>query len=90
MAYVPGSPARIAGGITNSVPGIWVFKNTDSDATVYAANYISDGQTLGMKIGDVVFYIKTDTPTGYIHMVVSNGTGKSVNLSATSAPALTI
>lgn len=90
MAYVPGSPARIAGGITNSVPGVWVFKNTDTDATVYAANYISDGQTLGMKIGDIVIYVLTTTPIGYIHMVVSLGTGKSVNLSATSVPVLQI
>lgn len=82
MSYVPLSPALIAGGITKSVPKIWVLLDTAADATVSAAGYISDAQSLGMTVGDIVLYFKTDTAALYIHAVTAvSSTGATLTLS---------
>lgn len=87
MAYTKGSVALVTQQIDNTnVPKVWVLAGTDSDATVLAAGYISDAQNLGMKVGDIVFYILTSTPALYVHIVTAvASTGATLGSSPSTA-----
>lgn len=69
MAYALLSLKLMTASIENAVPNRWSLSGTDSDATVLAAGYISDGKALGVKVGDIVEYLLTTTPAIYTHIV---------------------
>ena len=88
MAYTPATnaPNKLVDGTIDGTggPTIWSLNGGgDSDATIKAAGYISDGVTRGMVVGDIV---NVNVPgTGvYIHFVLSV-TGNAVNLNQTPA-----
>ncbi len=88
MAYSTSAPpSLIAERIGNNAAALWVYSNTDTNATVYGAGYITNGSALGMKKGDIVFYSKTDTPTLAILIVTSVTAGGAANLGGTPATA---
>jgi hypothetical protein len=43
--------------------GLWIYVSADAHATVDATDYFSNGEALGMKVGDAVIVIYT---TGYL------------------------
>lgn len=67
MGYSTATPPRLLtesiGGIT---PNRWAYANTDAATAVYAAGYFTNALALGMKKGDILEYLKTDTPAAYI------------------------
>lgn len=74
MAYTLKSLRQVQfGAIGGKYPSRWALSSADtggdSDATVLAAGYISDGQALGVKVGDIVEYLLIATPELYIHVV---------------------
>lgn len=73
MSYTLGSLRLVTQSISNKYPARWALSSADtggdSDATVLAAGYISDGQKLGVKKGDIVEYSLIATPAIYIHVV---------------------
>lgn len=72
MAYSTSSPpVLLSQGISNSVPRIWIYSNTDADTTVDDAGYITNAQALGMKVNDLLLYCKTDTPAWYTLIVTA-------------------
>ena len=72
MAYATSNPPKL---VVQSVGGsgvsIWTYASTDAAATVDAANYITNGGSLGLKIGDIMFA----TDTVFYLIVLSGGTG---------------
>lgn len=70
MAYATTNPPAM---LTNRVGGsgaLWMYRSTDPSGDVDASNYFSNGEELGMKTGDVVFVVDTDTSnTLTIHSV---------------------
>jgi len=44
----------VSGSISG--PNIWIYHDADIDADVDEADYFSDGDALGMKIGDMLFH----------------------------------
>lgn len=55
MAYTPNTLGMVA-----QTPGplgmkIWVYDTVDTNSTVYAAGYISDGLERGMQKGDILY-----------------------------------
>lgn len=78
MAYSTSNPPIL---LTQSVGGLagktWLYRSTDAAATVDAANYITNGGSLGMAIGDLVYVIDTDAspPILTIHQVSATGDG---------------
>lgn len=65
-------PALYGQQIDNTaVPKRWFMSGTVADATVLAAGYISDAQSLGMVKGDIVDYLLTTTPELYTHVVTA-------------------
>lgn len=86
MAYDTDNPPRLlVPSFTNSSNqcSIWIYSSTDTATAVDADGYISDGQDLGMKEGDIVFVVDTDASpiTITAHRVVSLSTSdRSVDL----------
>lgn len=78
MAYSTSNPPKL---VTQALAGgagkFWLYRSTDTASDVDAANYITDGGSLGMAIGDLVFVIDTDAspPILTIHQVSATGDG---------------
>jgi hypothetical protein len=89
MAYLTSSPPalltqRIGGGAAT-----WAYSSSDPAATVDTSGYISNGDKLGMKVGDIVNVIDTITPLVTTHRVAAVstagadlGTGTTIGSSA--------
>lgn len=94
MAYATSNPPRklMHSGIDNSQPGgIWWYNSpTDSAATVAGANYFSNGQDLGMIVGDlVIVYDVTNTIIkSYQVLSVAAAPSRAVSLSTTAGTVL--
>lgn len=75
-------PAPI--GHKANVPAFWYYRSEDAAAVVDADGYITDGQDLGMKVGDIV-YVEDSNASPVIvtvHRVTSlSTTDRSVDLS---------
>lgn len=86
MAYDTDNPPRLlVPSFTNAANqcSIWIYASTDAATDVDADGYITDGQDLGMKVGDIVFVVDTDASPIIItaHRVVSLSTSdRSVDL----------
>lgn len=69
-----------------AVPKVWAMSGTVADATVLAAGYISDAQSLGMKVGDILHYLLTTTPELYTHIVTAvTSTGATLGSSPSTS-----
>lgn len=78
MAYATSNPPRLlVGTLDGLAPQIWVYRSTDAAATVDAANYITNGGSLGMKVGDLVYVVDTDASPVIttLHQVSATGDG---------------
>lgn len=78
MAYSTSlPPSLISSGLGGVAPRMWIYRSTDAAATVDAANYITNGGSLGMAVGDLVYVIDTDAspPIVTIHQVSATGDG---------------
>lgn len=69
MAYETTNPPICMIPRIGSGPAIWVYKDGDAPGTVVGASYFSNGDALGMKVGDVLIDIDTGTPGVSVHYV---------------------
>ena len=67
-----------------NVPAIWAYKSADAEATVAGSYYISNGDKLGMKVGDFVFVYDTTTPKAHLFVVITVTAGSGVQLNSSS------
>lgn len=84
MAYSTSNPPEcIAQGIAG--PSLWSYTHTDIHTDVDAADYFTNGDALGLKVGDVMLVSKSDATIGttihYVSAVTAGG-------AATIAPAI--
>lgn len=88
MAYVPATaqPMLVAGGI-GANPRIWMYVTADTAATIRVAGYFSDGYTLGMRDGDLLFGYVSGTKVWNAYTVTVSGT--TVDLSDATATTVT-
>lgn len=84
MAYVSAQLNQIASLIGNG-PALWMMYGTDVHTDVDAADFISDGDAKGMKVTDVVLYVKTTATVGVTSHSVSAVTAGGA---ATLSPAI--
>jgi len=78
MAYSTSTPpALFAQGIGGQGPKLWQYRSTDAAATVDAANYITNGGSLGMSVSDLVYVVDTDASPVIttLHQVSATGDG---------------
>lgn len=70
MAYaVTNPPVNMAG--SNGGNQLWHYSSADAVATVIAGDYFSNGDALGMDLGDVVFIYDSNTNDGAIAFVTA-------------------
>jgi len=81
MAYVTAQLNKISNGIGNA-PEMWLMYGTDVHTDADATDFISDGDAKGMKVNDVVIYVKTTATVGAtLHSVLTVTAGGAASLS---------
>ncbi len=84
MAYVSAQLNLVAPGMGDG-PGLWIMYGTDVHTDADAADFISDGDAKGLKVSDIVIYVKTSATIGAtLHSVQTVTAGGA----ATLAPAI--
>ena len=85
MAYsVDNPPALTAIGPLTGAGKIWSYRSTDVATDVDASGYFTNGDALGMEVGDIVFVTDTDTSTTItIHRVTTVTAGGAATVSTT-------
>ena len=78
MAYATTNPPKqMVTGMGSGQPSLWVYTSTDIHTDVDAADYFSNGDDLGMRVGDVMFVSKSDATIGttihYVSAVTAGG-----------------
>ena len=84
MAYATSNQPKLGlSGFNASGLSIWFYESTDAAGVVDADGYITDGDDLGMKLGDLVFVTDTDASPRIMtsHIVASVTAGGAVDLS---------
>lgn len=77
MAYSTSNPPIALTARIGSAPTLWAYTSTDVHTDVDATDYFSDGDDLGMKVGDIVMVSKSSATIGttihYVSAVTSGG-----------------
>jgi hypothetical protein len=74
--YSTSSPPALIAQKIGGGGGLWAYSSVDADTVVRVANYITNGGSLGMKVGDTVIGTDSDTTTTqFIYTVNATGDG---------------
>lgn len=88
MAYSTSNPPKLlVASLADQNPSVWTYESTDAATVVDGDGYISNGDDLGLKVGDVVFVTDTDASPRIMttHIVNSVTAGGAADLSDTGA-----
>lgn len=81
MAYSTSNPPRLEAQAIAG-PKQWVYHSTEGATLVVATDYFSDGQSLGMSLGDMVRVVETDNSyalsIGRVTALSTSGTGATI------------
>lgn len=85
MAYSTSNPPALKSPSPLTGAGqTWAYRSTDVATDVDATGYFTNGQALGMKVGDIVEVTDTDTSTTMtLHRVTVLESDGSVTVSTT-------
>ena len=90
MAYATTNPPALVSQRVGAAGGaIWVYSDADVLSTILAADYISNGDALGMEVGDVVFVVNSANGTAKQARVTAVTSGGAATLGSNSTQALT-
>ena len=77
MAYATTNPPQLLVPRVGNGIALWAYNSTDVHTDVDAADYFSNGDALGMKVGDHVIVGKTSATKGstlhYVGTVTAGG-----------------
>ena len=76
-------PAMICGRVGGAGPAIWSYSSVDAVTVVRVSGYFTDGWSLGMRAGDLVFVLDNDASpiTGSWCWVTSASAADGVDIS---------
>lgn len=81
MSYATTNPPVCVTSRFGSGPALWMYTSTDVHTDVDAADYFSNGDALGMQVGDVVIVSKSSATIGStIHYVSTVTTGGAASV----------
>jgi hypothetical protein len=82
MAYETSNPPMLVSQGIGGPAGsrIWVYVDGDAAGTVDAADYVSNGSALGMKVSDNFVLVDTATPLTTWHTVDTVTAGGAANI----------
>lgn len=69
MTYSTSNPPQLLVPSIGGKPAIWSYEDGDVDSDVNATDYFSNGEELGMQVGDMVWVYDTTTPKCSVHYV---------------------
>ena len=83
MAYAATNPPYLlASGVGGGGRNLWAYDSTDIHTDVDATDYFSNGDALGMKVGDKVIVSKTSATIGAtLHVVTAVTAGGAATVS---------
>lgn len=83
MAYVTTNPPYLVSKAIGGKGNTWRYESTDPAATVDGDGYITNAESLGMKVNDTVEVVDTDAtpPITTRHTVVAINANGSADLS---------
>ena len=84
MTYAASGLKQITRSIGDG-PALWYYSSTDVHTDVDESGYFSNGDAMGMKVGDIVIVYKTSATIGATLHVVTTVTAGGA---ATIAPAI--
>ncbi len=86
MAYSTTNPPVVVASGIGTAMAIWTYTDGDEDSDINVSNYFSNGDDLGMKLGDMLLHNDTATPKGSVHYVsaVTAGGAATVSFAAVS------
>jgi hypothetical protein len=77
MAYVTANLVAIVPRMGQDGTAVWGYEGTDIHTDVDAADFFTDGDDKGLRVGDVMFVSKTTATIGttvhYVQTVTSGG-----------------
>jgi hypothetical protein len=83
MSYSTSNPPRLLAQAIGGGGNLWIYQSTDVSTDVDAAGYFTNGDALGLKVGDVMFVIETDNSyTQTTHSVTAVTAGGAATISA--------
>jgi hypothetical protein len=89
MAYSSTNPPQLISqtfGDQGGQPRVWSYGSTDPVATVAGADYVSNGQALGMHLGDVVYSLDTtNAVVAHLHVSGLSTSDNAVTLTSSFA-----
>lgn len=81
MAYSTSTPPVLVFGFASAIQ-VWTYDSADAATAVRATGYITNGDDLGMKVGDIVIQGDSAGATvAHIYTVVSVAAGGAADLS---------
>ncbi len=85
MTYsVDNPPALTSVGPLTGPGRIWSYRSTDVATDVDATGYFTNGDALGLEVGDIMFVTDTDTSTTItMHRVITVTAGGAATVSTT-------
>lgn len=92
MSYSVSNPPRL---VIQSIAGprVWMYSSVDPGSAVQVSGYITNGGSLGMKVGDLVYAVDSDTAnyvwTAYSVATVSATYPGAVDLTNLTAVTIT-
>lgn len=82
MAYSTSNPPNMTAQAI-AANSVWIYSSTDVTTDVDDTNYFSNGDALGMKVGDIVLVIETDNSYAQTtHSVTAVTAGGAATVSA--------
>lgn len=91
MAYATSNPPALVSQLVGKAGGsIWIYDSADAATVVRVAGYITNGDDLGMEVGDIVDQIdSTGATVAHRYVVNSVTAGGAVDLTDGTAVSLT-
>jgi hypothetical protein len=84
MAYSTSNPPKLlVGRFAGAGVSLWTYTHTDAAADVDAADYFSNGDALGMKVGDFILGYDSTTPLCHIWAVITVTAGGAATVCGT-------
>jgi len=84
MAYVTTNPPQLlVGRFAGTGVSLWTYTSADVAADVDAAGYFTNGDALGMKVGDFILQYETATPLCHIWAVITVTAGGAATVCGT-------
>lgn len=85
MTYAATNPPALVSQRVGGGGAVWSYSSTDDVATVTGSDYFSNGDALGMQVGDLVNIFDTDGGDGGVAFVTAVTAGGAATAAESQA-----